>query len=402
MSDAVVSDPVEVPGVDRSTLTPVVRRALGRGTAEVIAWGCQPLYGGAVSAVSGGGVYLFQGMCVDRGETLPWSVVLKISPPFGDGATHEEPSSPVYWKRELLVYKSDLLATLPDGLAAPRCHGTRVLEGKTTWLWLEYVEDVHRSSWPLERYGLAARHLGRFNGQYLTERPIPNLPWLARKGLRQEQERRRRNAFMTTIREELDQGGLAPELTPSLVEDSLAFLERQDTYLGMLDRLPQTLGHRETFKRNLLARRDAFGCDQTVLLDWTHVGLGPLGEDLSSLVFYTLLFRDVESSDFGVLAEASYEGYLEGLRDVGWRGDPQLVQLGYTLTAALRFSLFLSTMIFPRHMPEEQRRMLESIIRRPLADIRVGSLEVYRQAYECAREAERLAADLWRPDAIAA
>jgi len=30
--------------------------------------------------------------------------------------------------------------------------------------------------WPLERYGLAARHLGQFNGRYLTGTPLPQHP----------------------------------------------------------------------------------------------------------------------------------------------------------------------------------------------------------------------------------
>jgi len=37
-----------------------------------------------------------------------------------------------------------------------------------------------------------------------------------------------------------------------------------------------------------------------------------------------------------VLEGIAFEGYLEGLRDAGWRGDPRQVRLGYT-AASLRY-----------------------------------------------------------------
>jgi hypothetical protein len=36
------------------------------------------------------------------------------------------------------------------------------------------------------------------------------------------------------------------------------------------------------------------------------------------------------------LEEIAFDGYLKGLRDVGWQGDPQQVRLGYT-AASVRY-----------------------------------------------------------------
>ncbi len=44
-----------------------------------------------------------------------------------------------YWKRETLVYQSDLLETLPEGMVAPRCFGWVELPGNIAGLWLEDV-----------------------------------------------------------------------------------------------------------------------------------------------------------------------------------------------------------------------------------------------------------------------
>ena len=48
------------------------------------------------------------------------------------------------------------------------------------WLWLEDIVDEVDPRWPIARFALAARHLGRPNGMYLTERRLPVDPWLMR------------------------------------------------------------------------------------------------------------------------------------------------------------------------------------------------------------------------------
>ena len=80
--------------------------------------------------------------------------------------------------REILAYRSSLLAGLPGHLRAPRV--LRIEEGDdgNFWLWLEAVSDAYGRRWPLAQLGLAARHLGAFNGAYLVSRALPTEPWL--------------------------------------------------------------------------------------------------------------------------------------------------------------------------------------------------------------------------------
>jgi hypothetical protein len=107
-------------------------------------------------------------------------------------------------------------------------------------------------------------------------------------------------------------------------------------YLDALDRLPQTICHFDLFRRNLFARRTADGDYQTVAIDWAFVGRGPIGADLNPLVWMSIALGGIEMDKSHRLEEIVLEGYLEGLHEAGWQGDPLQVRLGYT-AASVRY-----------------------------------------------------------------
>jgi hypothetical protein len=49
------------------------------------------------------------------------------------------------------------------------------------------------------------------------------------------------------------------------------------------------------------------------------------------------MFFEVGLDTAQALEEIAFEGYLQGLRDVGWQGDPRQVRLGYAAAASLRY-----------------------------------------------------------------
>src|SRR5262245_27775330 len=98
------------PALDRATLTPVVRRAVGSATAVVDCWGLQPL--GTAFAQMTGGLYRVSGRATDRGRSAPWSAVLKICRDPGIPG-QADPRHTFYWKREYLAYASGQLGGLP-------------------------------------------------------------------------------------------------------------------------------------------------------------------------------------------------------------------------------------------------------------------------------------------------
>ncbi len=165
-------------GVDATTLAPMVRELLDELMAVVMeGWTCRPLGGGAGEGL---GLYRVAGSARVRGATHPWALVVKVCA----AADVTDPGAWDYPAREAMAYGSGLLAALPGRLATPRCLGVEAQPDGTTRLWLEAVADAHPGPWPLDRYALASRHLGRFNGAYLAGTLLPEPPWLSRGWLR--------------------------------------------------------------------------------------------------------------------------------------------------------------------------------------------------------------------------
>lgn len=322
--------------IDTATLTPIVRQALHREKFQILDWQVSQLGGGAGNPVSVG-LYRFHGRGQEQDEPLTWSVILKIiqSPAnagwvnMGEG---DDQSHWNYWKRELLVYQSGLLDTLPEGLAAPRCYDAAELPGNVARLWLEDIVAANWSDWPLDRYALTARHLGRLNGLYLAARALPSFPWLSLHRTRQ---------WVATLpwrtipweHPRLLQRYPRPEENPFR-----RMLLENERFLARLDFLPQTVCHGDTYPTNFISRHSNAGQGQTVALDWALMGIAPLGDDLGQLVFGAQTnLNEAQPADVEM---ALFESYLDGLRDSGCQVDPQRVRFGYTASAALRVGLF--------------------------------------------------------------
>jgi hypothetical protein len=322
--------------MDATTLTPIVREALQRENFQILDWSLSQLGGGIGNPVSVG-IYRIEGSGQDRIELVAWSVILKIiqSPAnvglenMGEG---EDQSHWNYWKREPLIYRSGLLEALPDGLTAPRCFGVVEQPGNVVWLWLEDIKDSYDGVWPLDRYTLTARHLGRLNGIYLSGRPLPSFPWMSTRRIQ------------TWI-------GMMPWRTipwehprtlrryPKPEANSFQrMLIDNELFLAKLDTLPKTISHGDTYPTNFMSRHSRADQDQTVALDWALMGIAPLGDDLGQFVYGAQM--NLKGSNPVDVSNALFEGYLDGLRDSGCRVDPKLVRFGYKASAALRVGLF--------------------------------------------------------------
>ena len=109
------------------------------------------------------------GTAHDADGIHPWSLILKGSSGAAQSGNND-PTQLMYWKREVLALQSGLLYEPPGSLSAPRCYGIVERPNDTVWLWLE---DIQESSapWTVARYGLAAVHLGQFNGASLAGSP---------------------------------------------------------------------------------------------------------------------------------------------------------------------------------------------------------------------------------------
>ena len=313
--------------VKQAELTPIVRRLLQDDSAVISAWTQQPLQDG----FSGFAVDRLQGQAQTATGNQAWSLIRKVITPSG-GSPNPEVWD--YWRREVLVYQSGVLAELPQGLAAPQCFAIDEAGADEYWLWLEDIGTVDGSTWPLPRYGLAARHFGRWNGIYLTQQPLPPAPWW--RGADVEQ----RLALATAGMVELPQLRHNPLFVDLLTEDRVERIQRlwaeRATLLAGLAQLPRTLCHRDAFARNLMRRTRVDGSEETVALDWGMAGYGLLGEEMVPLFNATLTFVAIPIEQIAELDRLIFTGYVAGLRDAGWQGDERLVRFGFTALAALK------------------------------------------------------------------
>jgi hypothetical protein len=246
----------------------------------------------------------------------------------------DDPTAIAYWKRESLLYASGLLDDPGGGLRAPRCYGVEELANGTVWLWLEHVREEGDQVWPLERWALAAQHLGRFNGAYLAGRTLPRQPWLAGRRLRAWLDRH--PPLVARIAAAPDQPDLRRWWPRPVVDSILRVWGEREAFLAALERLPQTFCHGDAIRRNLLSRRGADGTEETLAIDWEHAGQYAAGEEVGQTLSVAAAFFDLDPADLPALDEALFAGYLAGLHDAGWRGDPRPVRFAYSAHAALR------------------------------------------------------------------
>jgi hypothetical protein len=362
----------------------MVRELLGAPTAVVAdGWSCRPLGGGAGEGL---GLYRVTGSAQVGGASQSWTLILKVYAAV-DGA---DLAAWDYPAREGLAYRSGLLAALPAGLFAPRCLAFDVQPDGTSWLWLEAVVDAHPGPWPLEHYARVARHLGHFNGAYLTATPLPDQPWLSRGWLRDFVAP---SGPQVSELERLASTGGFPLLQrlfpPPVVAELRRLWEEREGFLAALDRLPQTFCHLDAFRRNLLHRAGPEG-DELVVIDWAYIGHGAVGEELVPLVLGSLYFLEAPGVTPHELDAACFSAYVAGLREARWLGDERLVRLGFTADAALRYGVGCLYLMVPAVTDPAQQPLVEALFGYPLPEMVDAYAALWPFQFALAEEARAL------------
>jgi hypothetical protein len=239
-----------------------------------------------------------------------------------------------YWRREAEAYRSGLLAELGGGLRAARCDVVADRGDGSIALWLEDLRGDPASSWSLDRYHMAARHLGQAQGAYIAGRPLPDEAWLSRRWLRSYLDQPLRRLTVPA-----DPAlWRHPLLVDRFPEPPIAALQamRADRgrFLAVLDRLPNTLCHLDFHPANLFDG----GHGTTAAIDWSFVGIGALGEDAGNLVPDAVLDFHVGPEDLSALHETVVDGYAAGLGDAGWSGSGATVRLAMSATMAAKYA----------------------------------------------------------------
>ncbi len=358
-----------LPSVDRRALQSVIRKAMGRPDAQLLAWDYEHI---ASPLKPDTPVYRFTGQARAGSRTLPCSVVLKI---ISVQAGAERPS-------EIRLYQSSILGSLRDSLCAPRCFRIDHPAPDSCRMWLENVQDESAEPWPVGRYALAARHLGHFGA---TQAGCTQLArgWLRRWIASAEQAVIGLPMHMSKP--------LVAKCYAGHVADSIAEVWRKrDLFLDALDRLPQTVCHFDAHRNNLRSRKSRGGDTQTVVLDWEYAGCGALGVDAAPMVGSTLAEGLLETDLAEQLTEDVFAGYLAGLHDRGWAGRAERVRLAYTTTLALRYTLGTTRFLLPALIEHDGIARLERLLGKSIAHITDAYATLFPFFLSRAREAESL------------
>lgn len=323
------------PTVDREMLVPLAQAAMACPDLRIEDWRTTSL-----SVQGRRSVFRFAGTGHDGPASRPWSLILKvIQAPDSPDAHDADMRHWAYWPRESLLYEAGVPQTLSGALRAPRCFGVTQPASNVRWIWLEDLRDRYDGLWPLDRYALTAYHLGAFNGSYLAGKQLPTAPWLADNGLRS------RSASAVADLDRLCNPGLwtHPLLRRAFPSPVLDGLERlaadRERFLAAITHLPRTFCHLDAWHGNMAILEDAHGAEVTVIFDWALAGYGAPGQEISNLVWSSLLEFKVDIHEAKRLEADVFDRYLQGLVEAGWPADPNLVRCAYLISSVLLFGL---------------------------------------------------------------
>jgi hypothetical protein len=146
--------------------------------------------------------------------------------------------------------------------------------------------------------------------------------------------------------------------------------ERETWLANLYDRLPQTFGHLDAARVNLLSRDLSDGTNEIIAIDWQLSGIGAIGQELSPMIFMSIAMGNVEIDKIHELEKITFEGYVDGLHDAGWQGDVRMAKYGYiaqnTVSNMLRK---LGGAMVASIVDEKQHAMWEQMFKRSMSEL---------------------------------
>jgi hypothetical protein len=271
------------------------------------------------------------------------SVVLKIvrhghdDDPGALWVSGSDPSHRNYWKREWFAYDSGLLDALPGQLRAPKALLTTTPTPDEAWIWMEDVEGLAGSEWPIGDYDSAAFDLGTTQGAYAAgDAPLPVHVWLAQGWLRGWLGAVERHIAL--LEDDSAWIGAAAALAPMRARVGELWTSRE-ALLAATDEAPRCLVHCDLWPANLIAADDG----TTVAVDWSQVGIGAIGQDLDQLTLDPIWMQVVTDADLDALDSRVLAAYLAGLQFAGLDVTEEGLRRWYAAAAAARYAPMLAS-----------------------------------------------------------
>jgi hypothetical protein len=226
-------------------------------------------------------------------------------------SSSEEPSHWNYWEREVLAYERGLTSAYSAaGISGPRLLALNRRPNAEIALWLEDAQSdngaVPGTRWSMEDYWRFAYDLGLAQGRITLTGSVPDHSWLTRHFLR-DYVLSKRVERSILYSDNARRRPLVRDNFPSGLQRGLIRLhEERERWFTLMERLPRTLCHLDVWPNNLFARNDG----TFILVDWSFVGEGALGEDVGNLVPDSVFDLFVPARKLASLDRKVFDGYL--------------------------------------------------------------------------------------------
>ncbi|MEZ5237917.1 MAG: phosphotransferase [Microthrixaceae bacterium] len=287
---------------------------------------------------------------LEDGSTVVRKVLRRSGPtPVAHWSAGAHPSHWNHWRREADAYESGAVRCLEPFLEAPRLLARFGGDAPTEVLLLEHVAGRSACELTIADLASVALALGRAQGCRDAAPPRSftsgSLEWIW--------------AYATSRppgpRGYLDEARWSHPVVTSGFADRTATLRRgYGELMAQLPRWRRVLAaapvatcHLDLWSRNLVLADDEQGSGPgraPVLLDWSFVGRGAVGQDPGHLVCAELLEHHFDPGLCGELDRAVWQGYSSGLEDSGWPHDPRWARLAMCV-AALGFVWLPAAMV---------------------------------------------------------
>lgn len=350
--------------LDQDRLAEVVRRATGRGDAQIATVDARPAAHRVENMTTAALTHVW-GTLTDG---TPWRVFAKTLRPAWHAPAwdqippvfHEEVRRALDWQDEPRIYTGPLSGDLPGDLRLPTLYAIDEIDERIT-LWLEEVDDT--TPWDVPRYRRTSAHLGRLAGRWSEQRAVEQLG-VRRRSMAQLFHGKISHADIPALGD--DALWETPALRAVTAEhgdlrgDLRRLAEVAPVLVEMYEELPHALGHGDATPDNLHEP----GSGDIVAIDLSYVCAAPLGSDLSQLLAGRFESGVATGRDLDAIQAVLLPAYCDGLADEGVSVDPQHVEAGWAIALAVR-SVF-SALILDHRADLDQAARHELLTRRAL------------------------------------
>ncbi|GAA1527348.1 hypothetical protein GCM10009741_31330 [Kribbella lupini] len=294
----------------------------GPGTAA--GGGSSAVHAGGLSDADGGGRGGDAGSPADRQEAVVASWAGSLDPRHWN-----------YWRREVEVYRDGVLR---DRLAQAGLHlpaaEVEEYDGGAVLL-LEDIAGTPGTAFSLEDHAALAKGCGRWQA-----RPSEAVGWTSVGFLRDYSTSRVVPWELLDDDEAWRQPLVAEEWPGGLREKWLQVVAWRNELLATVEGLPRRRCHLDLWVSNVIRRPGG----EMALLDWAFTGDGALGEDVGNYVPDAVFDLFWPAERMAELAETCVDGYLDGLREGGWRGAADQVRLA-VMASGVKYAWLLPALL---------------------------------------------------------